>query len=159
TGSSDDRGPGSMDRAGVLPTLCPCFSLLVLPRVLLSDEDNVAVSPHVLRQTCLRLRAAHHRHPPTPAKPPATSATVTSAATSHPTRSRSRTRWRRWQGRPRLYWSRNMVASCVPPLASARAAAVAPTIECRVVKVKRPSLVLLEPRLSPFPSLHTGPTL
>jgi len=38
----------------------------VLPRALLSDEDNVAVSPHVLRQTCLRLRAATtgaHRHP------------------------------------------------------------------------------------------------
>jgi hypothetical protein len=52
-----------------------------------------------------------------------------------------------------------MVASCIPPLASARAAAVASTIECRVVKVKRSSLVLLEPRPSPFPSLHTGPTL
>jgi hypothetical protein len=47
-----------MDRAGVLPTRCPCCSLLVLPRALLSDEDNVAVSPHVLRQTCLRQHAA-----------------------------------------------------------------------------------------------------
>ena len=31
-----------------------------------------------------------------------------------------------------------MVASCCPPLASARAAAVTLTIECRVIKVKRP---------------------
>src|SRR4030095_6829183 len=92
--------------AGVSPTGCPCCRLLVVPREILPDEDHVTVSPHVLRRTCLRQRAAttgvhdtreasdHQR-------------TATSGTTSHPTRRRARLRWMWWQERPRLYCSTN----------------------------------------------------
>ena len=91
---------------GVSPTGCPCCRLLVVPREILPDEDHVTVSPHVLRQTCRRQRAAttgvhdtreasgHQR-------------TATSGTTSHPTRRRARLRWMWWQERPRLYCSTN----------------------------------------------------
>jgi len=43
---------------GVHPTRCLCCSLLVLRHARRADEDHIAVSPHVLRQTGLRQRAA-----------------------------------------------------------------------------------------------------
>src|SRR5262249_22790886 len=79
---------------------------LVLLRARRADEDHIAVTPHVLRQTCLRQRAAttgvydsreasgHQR-------------TATSGTTSHPTRRRARMRGMWWQERPRLYCSTN----------------------------------------------------